>query len=385
MTEGKESVRRRPAPPPRRGQREGRVPSSRGRRWLNGRAAGIAALVGLWAVLELMKTGSVVEHRAVRCGEQLATAAHNRLQRITVVAEAGAPTATHLFHREPAPLDPEDATPDTTTTTSSSSNNNNAVLDTDADAVVVRGSHATAAEDLAVGAHVLQRVCVRRGSRVHYRATTAAPARRLSLFVFDCAAHLGDFANPRLNFTRRRGALVRTVVPSGTPAVFAATDDTLFATSPGSSFVDLCIAARNNVVATTNASLNASQNASSARGWAVLRGARGAGAGAVLPGVRLHVGGDFVQSDVRDAAATCVARVCEYQALHAPEGRLVALTQVRGRCADGDVAVVSTFVWYSPWVHAAAAVGAACVAYVLLAVVVPSAFHLVEKNKPKHE
>lgn len=384
MTEGRTSARRQP--PVRRREGAGQ-PHGRSGRWVNGRAAGIAALVGLWAVLELMKTGSVVEHRALRCGEQLATAAHNRLQRITVVAEGGAPVATHVFHREPAPLDPEDAD------TSSSST---AAVDADADTVVVHGSHTTAAADLAVGAHVVERVCVRRGSRVHYRATAAAPARRVSVFVFDCAAHNGDFANPRLNFTRRRGALVRTVVPCGTPGVFAATDDALFAARPGS-FVDLCVAVRNNVAVPAAAaavdasqnnasqSSNASQNASQSNNASRAAGAMRRRVGAVLPGVQLHVAGDFVQSDVRGAAATCDARVCEYRALHAPEGRLVALTQVRGRCADGDVAVVSTFVWYSPWVHGAAAVVAAAVAYVLLAVVVPSAFHLVEKNKPKHE
>ena len=360
-------------------------------RALNGRAAGIAVLVGLWVVLQLMQSGGVVEHRALRCGEQLATAAHNPLQRITVVAEGGTPIVTHLFHTPPPLLDPSDIDNDNFGNGFSNdgiSQGEREEDEMDQDTVFVHGSATTPAVDLGVGAHVMQRVCVRRGSRVHYRAECAAPARRVTVVVFDCAAHLGAFADPRTDFTRRRGALARSVVPCGTPATFAATDTALAAAHPGA-FVDLCVAARNNVVAEPQNASEVQGNASdprtnssnsSGRGWR-----QPPREGAVLPGVRLHVGAAFVQSDVRAPLETCTEHVCEHHALHAPGGQLLALTQLRGRCTDGDVAVVSTFVWYAPWVHAVAALAAAAAAYALLAIIVPSAFHLVEKNKPKHD
>ena len=328
------------------------------RRGFNARAGLIAVLVGVWACLQIMGSGREVHERVLRCGEQLVTRATNVLQHVTVSAAAKAKIESVVFYDEPTVLFASADATDGQRNHDDDDDVFEGIAETEP--VVVEGSFATAAEDLEVGSYVLQRIYVRKGSKITYKATSKESDRKLTMFVFDCEAHFGDFANPRQNFTRSRGALVRDVVMTGVPCVLTV-DEALFA-GRESSFTDLCIAATNNVASGT---------------------VDGALVGAVLPGLSLSVDVDFVRSDLQGSSLLCDDAQCEYDAFHAPEGSLYVVTQMKENCVPGKAAVVSVAVWYAPYVYCLAFALAAAVAYALLDLVLPSIFHLVEKPKAK--
>jgi len=330
----------------------------------NMRAGVIAILVGLWACLQVMGSGREAHERILRCGEQLVTRATNVLQHVTISTSSNSKIQSVLFYDEPSVLlASADTTEDQKNPQKANDDDDDDMFEgvvTEVEPVVVSGSFATAAMDLEIGSYVLQKVYVRKGSKITYKATSTESDRKLTMFVFDCDAHFGDFANPRKNFTRSRGALVRDVVLTGTSNVFDV-DETVFA-GRVNNFVDICIAATNNVASGT---------------------VDGVLVGAVLPGLSLSVDVDFVRSDLQGSSLLCADSECEYDAFHAPEGSLYVLTQMKDNCVPGKAVAVTVAVWYAPYVYCIAFVLAAAIAYSLLDIVLPSIFHLVEKPKSK--
>ena len=327
-------------------------------RRVNRRVAVIALLGGLWAVLKLLESSARVENRLVRCGEQLVTETTNPFQHVTVVAPTEGAVKNLLFRYEPPPqvLSDEEEEDD--------DEEEEGLLSLK----VVQGSSTTAPEDLDVGAFVMQRVCVRRGSSVHFDVTSqddSSSPRKATVFVFDCAKHMGAFTDPRHNFTQRRGALLRAVVGCNAPGGTLEADDALFE-SRTSNFIDLCVAVRNNVATSTSAG--------------------GSLVGSVLHGAQLHVRAVFARTSTEGASARCDSARCNFSASAPPgvrAGNLVVITELSRECQqpDEEGVRVDVLVWYAPWVHAAAFCGTALLAYVVLDVLLPAMFHL----KHKHE
>ena len=332
----------------------------------------IALLVGGWVCLQIMNSGVESIQRPVRCGEQLMTVATNPFQRISVISpESGSSQIeTYFFHKEPRALyvDSEDAEelPDIAHLTEETKNSDddedieNDEFDEyeDSGFVVVEGLSVTKATDLPVGYFSMQHVCVRRGTKLTYKVVSALKEQKISIFIFDYVKHFGDFVDPKHNFTEARGALLRKVVLTGESGVFTV-DDSLFEGSNGN-FIDLCIAARNNVAQKT------------AKDGTLI--------GGFINSVRLIVRVGFVRSDLTESVAQCADSECEYSALNAPDGSVFALTQLKGRCAPRKSTVVTVSVWYAWYVYCVSFSATFAFTYAMLAFVLPSMLHLVEKK-----